>query len=96
MPWRWSDHLLLGRIVERLTTEQVCPRWEFLVEFPVSGELVEFSPLRKNKHSHRRCRSSTPTTLEVTTDMFGQLQGGLMNIRSLLKSLSRIQSLGEK
>jgi hypothetical protein len=73
MPWRWGNHLMLGRIVQRMTSKQLCPRSGFLVEFLVSSEFVDLSPLRKSKHSHGRCWSCTTTTLEMTTDLFCQL-----------------------
>jgi hypothetical protein len=72
MPWSLGNHLLLGRIVHRLASKQLCRRLELLLEFLVSSERIELSPLRKNKHNHCRNRSYTLTTLEMTTDIFRQ------------------------
>jgi hypothetical protein len=73
MPCNKGKHLLMGRIDQRRVSKPLCPRWEFLVEFLVSSEVVELSQLRKNEQSHRRCRRCTPKSLEATTDIFCQL-----------------------
>jgi hypothetical protein len=65
---------MFGRVVHWLASKKLCPCWEFLVQFQLSSEVVELSEFKKNKHTHRRCRSYTLATLEMTANMFCELR----------------------
>jgi hypothetical protein len=65
-----------------------------MVQLLMSSKLIELSPFRYNKHNHRRCRSCTPTTLEMACNLFRQLPRWI-NEHPLSTQVSMTKSLGE-
>jgi hypothetical protein len=51
MPWSMGNNLLLSWVYNCLGSEQLGPSKELLVQFPLSSDDVELSPLRKNNHT---------------------------------------------